>query len=922
MKTADKAAGNSAKPWDEEHVKSLLHFPRFPVHLIHQEPWHSWITLHGGLKTVYAYLQKYPLSPSHHRILEVVLSSPEEISDVYANRLNISRATYFYQLREFLPALVESLNHWDVQSTMEPEIAQEAIPPVLPTLPNPITKLIGAEDTLEELVGQFIQEEMRLLTLLGPGGIGKTRIGIEVAKRVSAQRNCPAFFVDLSPIHSAEVVVPAIAQAMGVQGIHEIPDLAVRVRAREMLLVLDNFEHLVPAAPLVTDLLAAAPLLKILITSRTALRIYGECEYHIPSLAAPESDAAKDIDRLLKSPAIALFVQRAKAVQPSFQLDRENAESICELCLRLEGIPLIIELAAYQVKFFSPQAMLVRLANTKRLAFFSHGPRRLHRRQQTPRDILSWSYDLLSPESQQWFREISIFSGDFSVEAAAAIHAILESNEHPAERHDSASPLAGKGEQDARHRTQMELNVLMDHSLLQQQSGVDGEPRFHLMEISREYGFEQLESRDEAPRAHRAHALFYIGFSESIMRSTDPSVRQSWVARFDGERSNLMSAIRWTVDQQEGELGLRFLAAIWNYWKFKGMVNESRQLALTILDQTKDQNTSLRSHVQRLLGWLAYDMRDYTSMTLAFQSCLEACEARDDRLGVGYARQGLGAFALLRGQWDLAVEHINESLEIFQETDDRRQMAWSIDILGRMELYRGNLDTARMHFQDSLSRFRMQNSKSASAAVLVHLGQTSYLYGELNHAFDQFTECVSLSRAMQDTHSPVLAVAENYLAEIAVRNHQPAQAREHLQHSFRICQSTGYTWCTELATHTDGLLAIEEQDLPSAAARFRDCILLQQSLKENWRSLLLLETISQLLCLQQDWLAAARLLGAVHLLRSTLGLLSFPIYHAQLDKLEQEVLLHLDPETRETSQRAVAKLPLDQIMLYALRCLE
>ena len=231
MNTAqDNPEVTSAGPWDEEHVKALLHFPRFPARLIQNDPWQAWINRHGGLKSVFAYLQKYPLSPSHHRILEVVLSSPDEISDVYANRLNISRATYFYQLRELLPSLVQALNQWESEPAPEPAELPEIPPAGSSTLPIPVTSLVGAEKILATLVPLLAREDVRLLTLLGPGGIGKTRVSIELAGRLAERFEGNICFVDLSPLRDPGQLLPAIGQALG------MPKASRPARTEEALL--------------------------------------------------------------------------------------------------------------------------------------------------------------------------------------------------------------------------------------------------------------------------------------------------------------------------------------------------------------------------------------------------------------------------------------------------------------------------------------------------------------------------------------------------------------------------------------------------------------------------------------------------------------------------------------------------------------
>jgi len=443
--------------WDDEHVKALLHFPRFPVRLIQHDPWQSWIGKRGGLKVVIDYLQNYPFQPSHRRILDVVLSTPESVADVYADKLNISRATYFYQLRELIAAVVQALNHWEFEVV-------DAYPEVAPlfqsNLPTPLTNLIGVENTIQMLTRLIAREDVRLLTLLGPGGIGKTRLSIELARRLEYE-TC---FVELSSLDDPAMVATAIAQKLGAKD-GKTSALKKVLQNRDILLILDNFERLLPARRLVSELLAASPRLKIIVTSRTTLQIYGEHEFVVPPLTIADIESVKGQQLWAQSPAVTLFVQRAQAVNPNFSLNNENVEAVTELCQRMEGLPLAIELAAYQIKYYSPQAMLS-LSNN-RLDFLSQGSKMMPPHQQTMRAMLDWSFDLLSLDLQNFFCQLSAFPVDFTI-------------------HDAESKCDIEN-------VQAGIAALIDQSLLEQTPCADEEPRFKMLGMVREYAREQLD---------------------------------------------------------------------------------------------------------------------------------------------------------------------------------------------------------------------------------------------------------------------------------------------------------------------------------------------------------------------------------------------------------------------------------------------
>jgi len=455
MESLTKSHVSLTAVWDDEHVKALLHFPRFPVRLIQQEPWQSWIGKRGGLKSVIDYLQQYPFQPSHRRILDVVLSNPESVADVYADRLNISRATYFYQLRELITTIVQALNHWEHNNA---DIPSDDFPVFQNNLPTPLTNVVGVETTLQNLTRLLGREDVRLLTLLGPGGIGKTRLSIELARRWDHE----ACFVDLSAISKAEQVSEAIAQCLGTRD-PTVSSLKKHLKNHNFLLILDNFEHLSAAKKLVSDLLAASPQLKILVTSRRTLQIYGEYEFVIPPLTTADIETVKGQQLWAQAPAVALFVQRAQAVNPNFSLNNENVEVVTELCQRMDGLPLAIELAAYQSKYYSPQALLN--LSRHRLDFLSQGSQRMPPHQQSIRAMLDRSFDLLSREQQNFFCQLSVFSESFTVDEARAV--CKTQNIEPA------------------------LIALIDQSLLEQAACAEDEPRFNMLGIIREYAIEK-----------------------------------------------------------------------------------------------------------------------------------------------------------------------------------------------------------------------------------------------------------------------------------------------------------------------------------------------------------------------------------------------------------------------------------------------
>ncbi|OGO10373.1 MAG: hypothetical protein A3K46_04170 [Chloroflexi bacterium RBG_13_60_9] len=330
----------------------------------------------------------------------------------------------------------------------------------------------------------------------------------------------------------------------------------------------------------------------------------------------------------------------------------------------------------------------------------------------------------------------------------------------------------------------------------------------------------------------------------------------------------------------------------------------------------------IRAHVQRLAGWLAHDVRDYTAMLGSFQASLDLSEELKDRAGAGLARQGLGELAQLRGQWDLAREHIQASLDLFRELDDRLQIAWSVDMLGRIEFGRGRLAEAQGLFQDALDRFRAIDAPSAAAFALSHLGQAVFYQGAFDRARTLFEESLSLSSATGDARSPVIAVTKNYLAEISAHTAQSPDAEEMVSRSLALSREAGYTWCSELGNFTAALLAMRDGDYSSAGAYFQNSLLLQQSLGESWRMMILLEMVSSLLVLEREWLAAARLYGAAAGLRTGMRIPAPPVYSAGHERNLGILREQLKGAVFEDAWLEGQSLNLEDAFIYAMRCLE
>jgi predicted ATPase len=426
------------------------------------------------------------------------------------------------------------------------------------------------------------QDDVRLVTLTGVGGTGKTRLALQVAADLLDRFDDGAFFVDLAPLADPAFVLPTIAATLGIR---EAGDRSLRgsliayLTGKHLLLILDNFEHLLAASSVVADLLAACADLKVLATSRAPLHVRAEREFPVPPLALPDPTQLPVLNRLAEVAAVTLFVQRAQAAKPDFALTAENAAAVAALCVRLDGLPLAIELAAARIKLLPPLSLLARLE--RRLPVLTGGPRDLPARQRTLRDTIVWSHDLLSPEEQTLFRRQAVFAGGSTLEATEAV----------------ANP---DGDLDVF----AVLAALVDHSLLRQSEGADGEPRFVMLETIREYGLERLAERDDHVIRER-HAHYFLALAERLRPQIDTREGKTVLARLDAEHPNLRAALTWAIEHTDADTGVRFGAALWKFWYVRGDLREASAWLERVFALPGTSPPGARAEALYGAGWFA-----------------------------------------------------------------------------------------------------------------------------------------------------------------------------------------------------------------------------------------------------------------------------------------------------------------------------
>ncbi|HSH81837.1 MAG TPA: adenylate/guanylate cyclase domain-containing protein, partial [Herpetosiphonaceae bacterium] len=472
-------------------------------------------------------------------------------------------------VRDHLPAgtALRDLGEHRLKDLIRPEHVFQLVAPDLPSdfpplrtlenrpnnLPLQLTPFIGRERELAAVCERLLDVTTRLVTLTGPGGTGKTRLALQVAADLLDHFANGVWFVDLAPIADPSLLVSTIATALGVRetgGQSLLDSLKAYLREKQLLLVLDNFEQITAVADQVAALLAAAPALKVLVTSRVPLHVRGEHEYAVPPLPLPDRAAGTSPDRLSQYEAVRLFIDRARDVQAAFAVTNTNAPAVAEICHRLDGLPLAIELAAARVKLLSPEAILQRL--DRPLKLLSGGARDLHTRQQTLRATIDWSYNLLAPKEQTLFRRLGVFTGGFDL---AAVDAVCGTGDEAGDVFDTVA-------------------ALVDNSVVRPVETLDGEPRFTVLETIREYALERLEAAGETGGLRRHHVEYFLLLAERGDLELRGPNELAWLNRLETEHDNLRAALQWTLDQREAELGLRLVGALTLFWRYRGHWSE------------------------------------------------------------------------------------------------------------------------------------------------------------------------------------------------------------------------------------------------------------------------------------------------------------------------------------------------------------
>jgi predicted ATPase/class 3 adenylate cyclase len=625
----------------------------------------------------------------------------------------------------FRPERVFQLISPDLPTTFPPLNTLDARMNNLPAQPTP---LIGRERELREVRDLLRGEGVRLLTLTGAGGIGKTRLGLQVGAELLDEFEDGVFFVALAPITDPTLVASAIAEPLGVVEAADQPledALKGYLRGKELLVVLDNFEQVPAAAPLVGELLSACPKLEVLATSRSVLKVYGEQEYAVPPLELPDHKRLPPVERLTQYEAVRLFIERAKAAKGDFSVTNHNAPAVAEICARLDGLPLAIELAAARIKVLTPAAMLERLGS--RLKLLRGGSRDLPERQRTLRGTIEWSHTLLEEGERVLFARLAVFSGGRTLEA---IEAVCDSQgDLPMDALDGVSSL-------------------LDKSLLRQEEGPEGELRFVMLETIHEYAREKLEERGEAEEVRRLHAEYFLSLAQEAEPELSGAEQLAYLERLESEHDNMRAALTRSLES-EPESALRLAGALARFWEKRSHFSEGSSWLEAALRLSGRADVATRAKLLSEAGTFAFFRTDFDDAIVLHGEALELYRQLGDDSGVAFALLCLGAQHMEKGDHERAAPFLEEALALSRRIGDKRHIAGTLHNLGEVERQRGNYERAKALGMESMALCRDMEDKWQLAMVVGWVGLLAVWSGDEHDLAEGFLkEAMALQREL------------------------------------------------------------------------------------------------------------------------------------------------------------------------------
>jgi predicted ATPase/DNA-binding XRE family transcriptional regulator len=702
------------------------------------------------------------------------------------------------------------------------------------------TSLIGREAEVEKARAWLLSEDVRLLTMVGPPGIGKTRLALEVAGALLDEFADGVFFVPLAQVSAPPLVASTIAQLFGLKETGEEPvqtKLIQHLHNERMLLLLDNFEQVVSAANVVGDLLARCPRLKVLVTSREPLRLRGERQFSVPALALPQEEQPLPVETLVSYPAVRLFVERAQAVS-GFRLTEENAAAVATICARLDGLPLAIELVAARSKLLPPKAILTRLLRSEgrtSLRLAAAGPRDLPPRHQTLRAAIEWSYDLLEAGEQKLFARLGVFAGGCSIAAAEAV--CNARGDLPVDALEGVESLLDKSL--VRQSGQDEEDV-----------GVDWEPRFEMLETIREYARERLQESGEEEQTRHWHAEYYLALAEATESELGGPQQGEWLDRLEQEHDNLRAALQWSLGQAQAnapseglengeseeseeskgrvEIALRLCGALGRFWEMHSHLTEGRKWFDLALDRGLAASPTARAKALSGAGTLARYQGDFARARLLFEESLALRRGLGDKKGIAASLNNLGTIAWGQGDYATARLLFEESLAVRQELGDKQAIAASLSNLAAVSRHLGEADRARRFQEEGLALMRELGNKRGIATSLNNLGGAAWGQGDYATARLLFEESLALARELG--HKSGVADGLCNLGEVLTAQDEYAGAYPLHVESLKMRQELGDRWGYAFSLEGFARLAYRQGEAARAARLYGAAEALRQAI--------------------------------------------------------------------------------------------
>jgi predicted ATPase/class 3 adenylate cyclase/Tfp pilus assembly protein PilF len=852
-------------------------------------------------------------------------------------------------IRDNLPSgiVLHDMGEARLKDLLRPEHIFQIVAPDLPSdfpplktldtqrtnLPAQANMLVGREREAEEVIALLRRDDVRLVTLTGPGGTGKTRLGVQVGAECLDFFADGVFFVPLADVVDPAQVLSQIAETLGVTEQGGQP-LAVRLpaalREQRVLLVLDNFEQITAAGPAISRLLAAAPGLKALVTSRAALHVYGEREYPVPPLPLP--DRRVTAERLMQYESVRLFVTRAREVKADFALTPANAKAIADICARLDGLPLNIELAAAWIKLLTPQALLQRFTHT--LQVLTGGARDLPARQQTLRGAIDWSYTTLNLDEQTLFARMAVFAGGGTLTAIETICGAP---------HDLKATII-----DA-------LLSLADKSLLRHIEGQEGEPRFAMLGTIREYALERLEARGELVAMRHARTMYYLALAEEAEPHLTGAAQGAWLSRLEEEHDNIRVSIRNALEAEEYEAAMRLVAAFWRFWSIRGYLTEGRHWmeqalahaagvpplvrakaldGLGALMRAQGEHTAAQERyeeslaIRRGLGYqagiahsltnlagIARDGGDFAAARGLYEECLAIRRATGDTEAMTRTLINLGILAQRQGDYPTARARYEESLAIGRAEGHRQAIANALTNLGAVAQNQGDYVTARAYYEESLAAGREADDTSSVGFALNNLGAMARLQGDFTAARSFYEQSLALRRELGDMRA--IAFSLTNLGMIAGQQGDYTAARAHYDEALALRRELGDPRALPFSLNNVAFAARQQGDGAAARAAYQESLAVSQRLDDPRGIIAALDGLAALAGIEGDGARAARLWSAIETLRTEHRAPRVPEEQARYEQDRAAARTGVTGKVWEVAWAAGRSLPLARVIALA-----